>query len=211
MFHFRSLCLFTFLMAPVASGGIFPSWRANPIPPEVQPLLPTGAQSWSLMVELTGASQFASAGLNNPIAGGTYYNQVPFGGDIVPNPLLVPIFPDLEFDSYIRTTAPAAGNTPIIFGRFVGAGTAQVGVLTEFNVQWNAVPATGGTGPLEIARLTFTGTPLRIAGDGFPIGEVRASDAINAPVPVFGIPIPEPAAIVLLTLLPFHRRSAKGG
>lgn len=211
----------TFILAAVAaaassaSAAIVPSWRGNPISAAAianDPAL-RGAVSISLMVTLSGASQFNVAGLDfSPVlsgSGGTVYNN-PFGGSTAPSTALLAVFPALEYDTYV--TGPDRAGAISTPGKYSGAGTADFGPGGSFNVAWGATPNSGSPGIFEIARLTF----LNLAPLGGPIpvnGEVRSSDAPNTPVPVPSIPaeiIPEPTTLGIAACMAgalFLRRS----
>lgn len=196
--------------ASAASAAIIPSWRVNTITPAAITANPAlaNAKSVSLMVELTGGSLFNVAGLDlaSLLPGVTYFNQAGFGSDTRPNSGLFPIFPDLEFDSYVATTTAQA---PAVPGKLNGTGAADVGG-TGFNVAWGATPNTGGTGLLEIARITMFG-----AEDGttaIPLSNGLVADSLNPnaniAIPPIPVAIPEPMSFALagLGLLALRRK-----
>lgn len=190
------------LSASIAGAAITPRWVENPIAPAAiveEPLL-ANARSFSLVVDLSGASLFNVAGLRldqTDLPGVTLYNH-PFGVDTPPAAPFIPVFPALAYDTYVATTLGSL-QAPSVPGKYEGPGAAVVGQNGEINVSWGATPASGplgGTG-LEIARITLLGIP-----PGFPIfvpnirGEVRASDAPNVAVPLPPL-IPEPGSLAL--------------
>lgn len=207
------------LSGAVASGAIIPSWRINSIPsPAPSPAL-EGAYSVSLMVELTGGSQFGVAGLDLgaafPSFPFTFFNQLPLGSDTKPNPSLVAMNPELAFDTYVGTTTDQA---PAILGKLNGLGAAQVGTAGRFNVAWAATPNTGGTGQLEIARITLlnAGGPtnlfLAIPPDAGLVRDTLnpATDVPLPPFPAPGAMVPEPMAVGVAALpLWLTRRSRR--
>lgn len=185
-------------LAAAASGAdaaIIPSWRVNPIGPSaitVHPQL-ANALSVSLMVELTGGSLFNVAGLDlgSLMPGMTFFNQPGFGLDSRPNSGLFPIFPDLEFDSYVATTTSQA---PAIPGKLNGTGAADVG-QSGFNVAWGATPNTGGTGLLEIARITMLGGNSVVTTVPIPLANGLIADSLNPNVNAALPPLPVPVII----------------
>lgn len=188
--------------ASAASAGITPRW-VDVTPASYPAGVPAGARSFSLVVDLSGASLFNVAGLRldqTDLPGVTFYNDG-FGSDTTPNPAFLPVFPSLAFDTYVGTTAGFA-QAPSVPGRYEGAGGAIVGQNGEVNVAWGATPSTGPAGGqgLEIARLTLVG-PL-VAGETPVRGEVRASDAtgVAVPLPPLPVAIPEPATLGLAAI-----------
>lgn len=195
--------------ASTASAAIIPSWRVNTISPAAIAASPqlANAVSVSLMVELTNGSLFNAAGLDLAplLFGVTFYNQSVFGSDTAPNPLLFPIFPDLEFDSYVGTTTSQA---PAVPGKLNGTGAAQVGTGGQFNVAWGATPNTGGSGPREIARITVDYLPPFVF---IPMMNGLVIDSLNPNtfVPLPPIIIPEPACVAALGLAVVLKRRSR--
>jgi hypothetical protein len=178
-----------------ASAAIIPSWRINPISPAAITANPqlANAMSVSLMVELTGGSLFNVGGLDlaSVLPGVTFFNQANFGSDTRPNPSLFPLFPDVEFDSYVATTGSQA---PAVPGKLNGIGAADVG-QSGFNVAWGATPNTGGTGLLEIARITMLGGTGSAGVSSIPLSNGLVADSLNPNVNVALPPIPNPFVI----------------
>lgn len=217
------VCVVLAASAPGAMAGISTRWRQNPIPQAAindDPRLAIAA-SWSLLVDLTGTSLFNVGGLHLQITSShaMFYNHV-LGGDVPANPLVLSMFPSLEFDSYVSTTVGFA-QAPSIPGRYIGPGAPLVGVDREFNAAWGATPNTGplhGTG-LEIARFTMVFDHFATAFYTVN-GEVRSSDDPNTavtfrflgPIPI--VPTtPEPTAaagvLALAITAAVRRRAAR--
>lgn len=203
----KSLCVLAGISAcaSTASAAIVPFWRVNPITPAALAASPqlANAISVSLMVELTGGSLFNVAGLDLSgiplLSGVQYYNHF-LGADTIPTNALFPIFPDLEFDSYVATTA-AYSQQPSIPGRLNGTGAAQVGTDGQYNVAWGATPNTGGTGSIEIARVTMLGFFPQISIP-IPITNGLVADGLNpnVNVPLPPLPLPEPMSFAIAGL-----------
>lgn len=200
--------------ASAASAAIVPSWRVNPISSAAIAARPdlANAISVSLMVELTGGSLFNVAGVNVQTTGalaGASIVQVDtlFGAnDFRPSAALIGFAPAVEFDSYVHTTD--ANATPAVPGKYQGTGAAELRSTSAFNVSWGATPNTGGSGLLEIARITFLGA---VPGFTAVPGEVRDNLNPNAAVALPPIPVavPEPTmglALAGLGLLALRRK-----
>lgn len=180
-----------------ALANIIPSWRVNTIPLAASLQLPPGAISLSLVVELTGGSLFNTAGLDlsTLFPSVEYYND-PFGQDlgrpivgIIPNP------PETAFDTYVCVSTDP-NTLAVNGGRLNGAGAGVVGFNGELNIIWSAAPNTGGTGLLEIARLTMTDVVLGSTEIPVEYGFVRdnLNPSVNVPLPPIPVAaVPEPA------------------
>jgi hypothetical protein len=195
--------------ASAATAAIVPTWRVNNIPTAATNADPNlnGAISVSLMVTLSGGSQYNVSGLNinQSTFGGapfTVYNTpgAQFGSDNAPNPAFFAIFPQVEYDTYVTTTNGAAGSSAAIPGTYSGAPGPAVFGPDRVDVAWGATPNTGSNGTFEIARVTLKG-PF-IPGSTPVSGEVR--DSLNpntaVPVPAFPFAIPEPTTLGLAAL-----------
>jgi hypothetical protein len=210
------------LVATDASAALTATWVRNTITAAAVTAEPTLAnmQSWSLRVTNTDG-HWASAGLRAQLpAGNVFYNTVPGrgGGDTHPNPAFFPVFPDLEFDTYVSSARNQLGaNAPAILGAFPendppqSFGGATDPVPGRFSVAWGDPQATSGPGPgtYEIARLTFqVGMIPTINPAGQPASQTsQVSPDQTIVVP----PIPEPASLGLLAaagLLAIRRRQA---
>jgi hypothetical protein len=198
------------IAASSVSAAITPRWVQNEVPGTVLalPTVPDDLQSWSLVVDLTGASLYNVSNLKATLpVGGTYYNHAA-GGNVKPNPVFVQLFPDLAFDTYVHTTTDGGpgGQDPVLPGRAFEPGSPIVGTGRDVDVAWGATPNTGpagGTG-LEIARLSWSGSGVPVVHDGVvtsPANQVSAVfDSVN---PNVGVPIPqlpEPTALGLAAL-----------
>jgi hypothetical protein len=186
----------------VATAAILPSWRVNNIPTAAttgDPLL-NGAVSVSLLITLSGGSQFNVAGVNinqGTFAGPFSVYNIDTGelGNFPPIPDFH-IFPHWEFDTYVTTTNGASGAHPILTGTASGLPGAVFGP-DRFDVAWDAAPNTGSDGTFEIARITLLGA---FAPGSTPIaGEVRDSLNPNTAVPLPNLPfvIPEPGTLTI--------------
>jgi hypothetical protein len=101
----------------------------------------------------TTDGNWASAGVRLTLPSGAFYNN-PFGGNTRPNPSLLPVFPALEFDTYV--TAPGdtgTGGAPAILGGFPEGDPVSFGP-TVFSVSWGDL-ANDPPGTYRIARVTF--------------------------------------------------------
>jgi hypothetical protein len=210
------------LVATDASAALTATWVRNTITAAAVTAEPTLAnmQSWSLRVTNTDG-HWASAGLRAQLpAGNVFYNTVPGrgGGDTHPNPAFFPVFPDLEFDTYVSSARNQLGaNAPAILGSFPendppqSFGGATDPVPGRFSVAWGDPQATSGPGPgtYEIARLTF---PVGMIPTINPAGQPASQTSQVSPDSTINIPpIPEPASLGLLAaagLLAIRRRQA---
>lgn len=218
MHSFKKLFVAFFVgaAAVTAQAAIIPSWRINPISSGAIIASPSlgSAISVSLMVELTDGSLFNAAGLDlTPVIGINgvqYYNHPAFGTDTTPPVGGPPIFPDLQFDSYVGTTS-GSSQPPSIPGKLNGIGPAQVGSGGQFNVAWVANPNTGGTGPREIARITVLNAVF--ASIDVPLSRGFVADSLNPntniplpPIPIVAIPEPLGLSLVCLGAMALRRR-----
>jgi hypothetical protein len=203
-----------------ARGAVTPRWVRNPIAPHVLalPPFPDDAQSWSLVVDLSGSSLFSEAKLQATLPpAGAYYNHAGGTNFRYFSLLGMTLFPDLAFDTYVATTTSGRSigsdpdnPDPVLAGGAFDAGPAIVGSGQQFDATWVATPNTGpagGTG-LEIARLTWSGGGVPIISDGVlnpdgpnpnRISKVFSSDDPNNGVPI--PQIPEPASLAMLALV----------
>jgi hypothetical protein len=206
----------TFILALAVStsavAAIVPSWRVNTISASATAADPDliGAHCVSLMVTLSGGSQYNVSGLNiSPLTFGglpvSIYNTPAgeFGSDFAPNPAFFAIFPQVEYDTYVTTTNGASGSAAAVPGTYSGAPGPAVFGPDRFDVSWGATPNTGTTGTFEIARITFRGLANTIQPNVIVPGEVRSSDQPNVavPLPPIPLPIPEPAELGVAVLL----------
>ncbi len=127
--------------------------------------------------------------LGSPISyTGTLYQNVAFGGNVGPNQNLIPVFPDLEFDSYVgvdvgpsTSTFTANGATPISFASAGGPfnNPGQISNLWFINGEAGSVPnaAFGGADAIFMGRFTFAGTAggtLSLGANGFVVDIIDA-------------------------------------
>jgi hypothetical protein len=197
-----ALLLATLAAAGPSFAAIVPSWRVSPIHPVAHNADTNlvGAVSVSLMVSLSGGSKFSLASLrfDQSTFGGpfTVYNTpaAQFGSDHAPSPAFIPIFPQVEFDSYITTPLGAGG--PAAF-------TVNAPIIgpDRFEVEWGASPPAGVDGTYEIARLTLRG-PF-VFGSTPLVGAVRddLNPGLAIPVPNFPFAIPEPVSFGLIAVM----------
>jgi hypothetical protein len=156
------------LVATDASAALTATWVRNTITAAAigADASLANMQSWSLRATNTDG-HWASAGLRAQLpAGNAFYNTLPTrgGGDTHPNPAFFPVFPDLEFDTYVSSARNQAGaNAPAILGAFPendppqSFGGPTDPVPGRFSVAWGDPQATSGPGPgtYEVVRLTF--------------------------------------------------------
>jgi hypothetical protein len=210
------------VMATSAHAALSAQWVQVPISAAAITADATLAnmQSWSLRSTNTDG-HWASAGLRATLpAGGAFYQTPPTrgGGDSHPNPAFFPVFPEVEFDTYISSARNQAGaNAPAVLGAYPendppqSFGGATDPVPGRFSVSWGDPQATSGPGPgtYEIARLTF---PIGMIPTINPAGQPASQSSQVAPDQTIVIPpIPEPASLGLLAaagLLAIRRRTA---
>ena len=215
------------LVATDASAALTAQWVRNTITPGA--IAADGQlanmQSWSLQVTNTDG-HWASAGLRAQLpAGNAFYNTPPArgGGDTHPNPAFFPVFPELEFDTYVSSARNQLGaNAPAILGAFPendppqSFGGPTDAIPGRFSVAWGDPQATSGPGPgtYEVVRLTFPSSvnPGDIVVNINNVGQggnwSRTSQV--TPDATIEIPdIPEPASLGLVAaagLLAIRRR-----
>jgi hypothetical protein len=190
-----------------ASAAITASFVPRPISQaaiNADPAL-ANMQSWSLMATNTDG-HWASAGLRLTLPAGHAFYQTPAtrgGGDTHPNPAILSLFPDLEFDTYICSARNQTGqNPPAILGSYpendppLSFGGATDPVPGRFSVSWGDPQATSGPGPgtYEILRITF---PLGTYPSIAPPGQTSQV----APDQTIIIDDPEPHATGLLLVV----------
>lgn len=196
-------------------AAITPSWKVNSITPEAVALEPrlAGAVSVSLWVELDGGSQFYAAGVDlTPLVPGAEYYNAPNWNLNFPPHLWEPLpSPPTLFDTYIA--GGSSHQNVSVAGRLNGNGQAVIGT-GGFNVAWG-VPASGGTEPIEIARITFLGSngfAIAPPGQGIPIpiSSGLVLDDLNpnqsVALPPLPIVVPEPTAALSVLALTLFRR-----
>lgn len=158
----------------------------------------------SLQVDLAGPSLFSAAGVRFVVAPGAQFYNHTFGTSTTPNPALFPLFPGVEFDTYVGTTLGFA-QAPVVPGRYLGPGAAVVGEGAVFDVAWGAWPSTGpiGAQSREIARLTVIFERYQSVGITAG-GEFRSSDQPTVVVPFLPLTgflsptTPEPVNVCLV-------------
>lgn len=210
------------VMASSASAALTAEWVKNTITPAAITADPALAsmQSWSLRVTNTDG-HWASAGLRVTLPAGNVFYQTPAtrgGGDTHPNPAFFPVFPEVEFDTYVSSARNQAGaNAPAILGAYPenqppqSFGGATDAIPGTFAISWGDPQATSGPGPgtYEVARLTF---PNAVGAGDWVLDTSQTSQvAPDSTITVPEIPIPEPASLGLLAaagLLVTRRRSA---
>jgi hypothetical protein len=196
------------LAAASANAAITAVWVQNTITPgaftDSQAPVPAGAQSWDLVVTITGGDDWISGRLYSDSS--TFYNH-PFGANNgPPNSALFPAFPGLEFDTYVRSPSGNPGDALILGGSTPdGQGDTPTAIFSSSTVSvfWGDLVNTGD-GTFSVARITFSGAVPTFTGKLF-----SAQNNING-IPMPQIPEPGTAALALgaMGLLLARRRSA---
>jgi hypothetical protein len=171
-------------------------------------------QSWLLRISHTDGD-WSSAGVQVNLTGGNFYNHA-VGGNTLPNPAIVTVFPGLEFDSYVSSpTDNGTNNVTNVLGGFPSGSASLAGTL--FSVSWGDL-VTSPPGTYTIARLTFpsnltTNAQVNVLTDEDPGDERSFTSQVNPDgftlVPEI-YPIPEPASLSFLAvagLFAMRRRS----
>jgi len=197
------------LTARVARGAVTAFWRANAITAQAianDPAL-AGMQSWSVMVTNT-QSDFISAGARAVLPAGSTFYRHPLGGIVRPTQAQIAANPALEFHTYVTSPQQAVGRSePSWLGGFPDGQPHSMGGASDpipgtFSLSWGqpqAVVWNIPPGTYEVMRATF------------PIGvlpQVHPQSVAYYLLPEEGAlfpQIPEPAASLLLALLPFLR------
>ena len=143
---------------------------------------------------------------NNPLTvvveNGTFYNR-PFGNNLAPNPNLFPVFPSLEFDTFVtigKKTSP--GDTTLISPGFPPAGIVG-SVFTTVSSGWVVTPFAPQGNPFDPAN-SFPGTGQILlaqfsTADGTEIhGTLLLKFVGSAQAYVGFTSIPAPGALALL-------------
>jgi len=208
----RFCSVFTvFVCARVGWADLTTTFVQIPISAAAKAADPTGflntATCWSLRATNT-EGHWVSAGLRMTLpAGSTFYNTSPGrgGGDTRPNAALFPLFPDLEFDTYVSSPRNQVGsNAPAILGPFPenqppqSFGGASDPIPGTFSVSWGDTDVTTGPGPgtWEIVRFTF---PLGVVPTIYPLSET--SQVLPDRTVRIGATIPEPGAAGVLIVV----------
>ena len=170
-------------------------------------------QSWSLMTTYD-IGRWVSAGVRATLPAGHVFYHHPLGGNIAPNPLLLPQFPALEFDTYVtdplRTTTGILGGWPS--SPNASFGGANDPIPGNFNVSWYAaLGSSPPTGTFEIARFTFPLGVLPVILQGPPANAQSVTYTVNPDqsAPVSQIPEPAGAALICCAAAVLMRRRAR--
>jgi hypothetical protein len=166
-----------------------------------------GARCWDIQVTTTGdllgmqiTSLTPAASLYNNVI-----NDPPSNSDLKPNPLFFPIYPALEFDSYIDmpTTAAATPGTITILAGTLGTTTTPAVLAMDYVDTTND----GAQTNFVVARLTILagGTPLlpsfsTTPDAGAPLVLKTQENVGGTPVITTWYNVPEPATMSLLVL-----------
>ena len=195
----------TALVTPPAHAVHTAFWVPRPISAAAvadDPAL-TSMQSFSLMVNYD-VGRWASAGVRATLPAGNHFYQHPQGGDTVPNPTLVELFPGLAFDTYV--TAPDQVFTVVLGGYPASPPPASFGgpndpIPGTFSVSWGrSMGGTPITGTFEIARLTFPIGVFPHIQQGPPETSQSISYTVVPDQKAFVGQVPEPAGAAALAL-----------
>jgi hypothetical protein len=172
-------------------------------------LLP-GHVTTDIKVDFTGALTGAQMLLT--LTSGSVYQHAA-GGNSPPNAALLPVLPDLAYDTFVALGSPTAGG-PVGEPGFSG-GAVNLGgpASSQFNAQginqgWFVPPGQTIADQTDfvVARLTLTDnaqgnlTFAAFAGGGNPDDALRLNVPIVNGVIGGGVVIPEPSTVVLLGL-----------
>ena len=202
----RLCCLFTLLaVARDGFAALTASFVQIPISAAAIAADPSGflntARCFSLQVTNTDG-HWASAGVRLTLPAGHVFYHTPasrLGGDFHPNPAFFPLFPDLEYDTYVSSPRNQSGvNAPAVLGPFPendppqSFGGASDPVPGRFSVAWGDPSATTGPGPgtYEIARFVFHQSVLP------EIHPLSQTSQVSPDMTI--LIVPEPAAAGLL-------------
>jgi hypothetical protein len=188
---------------PDASAALSAFWQPNAITAAAIADRPELAnmQSWSLRITHTDGD-WASAGLRLTLPAGNTFWHHPLGGDTRPQPAFLPIFPGLEFDTYVSSPLDTgASGAPAIIGGHPASPTPDFGGTTGvFSVSWGDT-ATNQPGTYEIGRFTFpNGVIPAIYLEGNPPSLPNSSNTsqVNPSQTVILSLIPEPSTLGLV-------------
>ena len=138
-------------------------------------------------------TDWTNAYLNITLSAGSFFEEATFGTDTEPNPALIPVFPDLAYDSYL--------DTPAAYPSVASFAPGKVISPTVYDVSWfddPNFPDGPGVGQ-QIAQLTLTPD-----AQGTVYGIVFDIDTAGVGVEVLGYSVvdghivPEPATLALL-------------
>ena len=151
--------------------------------------LVAGTVTYDLHAVITG-ERYQSHEIDASLTAGTFY-QDGFGGFVAPNPLFIPSFPALAFDSYVTTPydypnvddpAVTGAATP---GSTEGAAAMSGGIFVAGN--------TAIDGDFVLVRLTVSAD-----AEGTATGRVITTENLSGYD--YSITIPEPGTLALLAL-----------
>lgn len=194
--------------APSAPAAITAFWRPVTITPAAianDPVL-ANMQTFDLMVTTDG--NWASAGMRAVLPGSNRFYKNALGGNTRPGPAFLPLFPALEFTTYV--TAPGdtgAAGAPSVLGGFpegspTSLGDAGAPIPGTFSMSWGDL-VVDAPGTYEIARLTFPQGILPNViniNDTGPTGNYSNTSQVT-PDSTTEIPdIPEPGALALVSM-----------
>jgi hypothetical protein len=155
-----------------------------------------GARCWDIQVTTTG--DLLGMQIVSLTGTGTLYNNVindpPSNSDLKPNPLFFPIYPALEFDSYIDmpTTAASPPGTITILAGTLGTTTTAAVLPMDYVDTTND----GAQTNFVVARLTL----LSAAGNEVLTIKSQENVGGNPEIVQHVVPLPEPATMSLLAL-----------
>jgi hypothetical protein len=200
------------LTANTASAAITAFWQPVPITATTDAQTPAPGladfQSFDLMITLSALDDFTSFRLLFDPAGPIFQHANGEGGPNFgpPNSALVPFFPALAFDSYMR----GPGNSVTVVGSTDGTNDLPPPGIFDSNrlaIAAGDLTLNPGPGTFQLLRATFQGAPPTIEG-GTLLGRVfSVQDQVGFVIPN----IPEPTTLGLVAavgLLAARRRRA---
>jgi len=170
------------------------------------PVWETYVSSWDLVVTIQGDDAWTCAGgpavgvpwiVIDPVHGGTFL-QDPLGGDTQPHPLLFPVFPVLEYDSFYTTHL----GWPNTAGHGLAPGFAffPINEPTQLTADWFWTPdGNYYPGTFTIARVTVIPDNPELWWADVTV-QVASLETVPPILFTTRFGIPEPASVALLAL-----------